>query len=164
MLLLDRGSLTQRLRTAYPDFALHLQSEGWARPSWSEAKRLNCSEKSTGWLRIITLNGHQTPLIYARTFIPQETLKSQGRTLQHLGTQSVGDLLFAYQSPQRDPIEYSLLLPEHPLFRAAVEHVQEELSQLWARRSVLYFHEHPLLVTEVFLPSVLRVGMVKKRN
>jgi chorismate--pyruvate lyase len=49
------------------------------------------------------------------------------------------------------------LFATHPLYRLASRHLAPENlpTQLWARRSLFHLAGEPLLVTEVFLPSLL---------
>jgi chorismate--pyruvate lyase len=43
----------------------------------------------------------------------------------------------------------------HPLYRHAAVHVDAPPRALWARRSLFSLENHPILVTEVFLPALL---------
>jgi chorismate--pyruvate lyase len=43
---------------------------------------------------------------------------------------------------------------DHPLFRAIPREHARDSAPLWARRSVFCLNTHPLLVTEVFLPTI----------
>jgi chorismate--pyruvate lyase len=44
------------------------------------------------------------------------------------------------------------------LYKSAVAVLDERPTKLWARRSLFYLRDAPLLVTEVFLPEILTLN------
>ena len=80
-----------------------------------------------------------------------------------LGERSLGSTLFGDPRVRRGELEFARLRAAHPLARRARaalaangEQVPDE-ALLYARRCLYQRHEGTLLVTEVFLPSVLKL-------
>jgi chorismate--pyruvate lyase len=72
-----------------------------------------------------------------------------------LGSKPLGALLFAHPLVEREPLHYKSLRNTHPLYQRAVKPLKDPPRRIWARRSLFYLHDAPLLVTEVFLPNIL---------
>ncbi|WP_409524280.1 chorismate--pyruvate lyase family protein [Nitrincola sp. MINF-07-Sa-05] len=143
--LCDRGSLTLRLtRASHNHFSVRLLEQGWGRPSASESCVLGMSGRQVALIREVELLGQGEPWVYARSVIPEETLTGRHRQLRHLGATSLGAVLFKDPDMRRGPLQVCRL---H----------SPELGELWARRSLFYLSEKPLLVCEVFLPALQRV-------
>ncbi len=70
--------------------------------------------------------------------------------LKNVGATSIGDLLFKDPNLKHGEFEFLLLNDEHPYWR----HIPSTDQPVWARRSMLYFENKPLLITEIFLPDV----------
>jgi chorismate--pyruvate lyase len=66
--------------------------------------------------------------------------------------------LFTHPLVQREPLHYKALRSTHPLYRRAAAVLGDPPGKLWARRSLFHLHGAPLLVTEVFLPEILRLA------
>ena len=77
--------------------------------------------------------------------------------MRGLGSRSLGSLLFTHPLVVRQPLHYKTLRPNHPLYKSATAKVKVKPKMLWARRSLFYLHNAPLLVTEVFLPDILKL-------
>ncbi|WP_417225915.1 chorismate--pyruvate lyase family protein [Amphritea sp.] len=148
--LLDRGSLTQHLIHASDgDFKVNVLRQYWGRPSRMEALALKISTRQKVLIREVQLLGHNHPWVFARTIIPASTLTGKQRKLHTLGSRSLGSVLFRDPTMKRDPLEISRL----------------QLSDgeiAWARRSVFYLSNKPLLVAEVFLPALQQVNYQHK--
>jgi chorismate--pyruvate lyase len=87
--------------------------------------------------------------------IPAQSLRGGARRLSLLGDKPLGAVLFADPATRRDWIEIARLLPVHPIFQAAARDVEGERPQvLWGRRTLFRFAGQPLLVNEIFLPTV----------
>jgi len=144
--LLDPGSLTQRLTEASGGhFRVELRFQGWGKPSRSEARSLGIDPRQQAMIREVCLLGYDQAWVYARSIIPATTLNGPLRKLRHLGNRSLGTLLFKDPGMYRGPIETTTL------------RVPGLCEPAHARRSVFYLNRKPLLVCEVFLPSLLRV-------
>ncbi len=144
--LTDSGSLTKRLiELSDGDFRVEVVRQGWQRPTRSEAKALGMGSREKALIREVQLIGNDQPWVYARTIIPATTLTGRHRTLKLLGNRSLGSLLFSDRSMRRGPLQISRLK------------LSDDKTPVWARRSLFYLADKPLLVCEVFLPALQRV-------
>ena len=146
--LLEQGSLTRRLQ-ALADGAFRVEplNEGWHNLRLDEARALGVAPGSQGWVREVLLRGHEQPWVFARSVASREALKGSGFDLAHLGSRSLGELLFTSPVFQRGPIE----LAHYP---ADWLPSSVRAEQLWARRSRFARDRLSVLVCEVFLPSL----------
>ncbi|HEY5717235.1 MAG TPA: chorismate lyase [Motiliproteus sp.] len=144
--LLDPGSLTQRLvENAGGEFRVELSFQGWGKPTRSESRSLGIDPRQQALIREVRLIGREQTWVYARSIIPATTLNGPLRKLRHLGNQSLGTLLFKDPAMRRGPIETTTL---------RLSGVSQPAN---ARRSLFFIGGKPLLVCEVFLPSLLQV-------
>lgn len=143
--LCDRGSLTKHLIAASENcFRVEVQQQDWLIPSRSEAKVLGIKHRQVALIREVKLIGNDQTYVVARTVIPAGTLTGKQKQLATLGNRSLGTVLFNDPSMRRGKFQISRLRNEPQ---------KEGGSQsLWARRSVFYLSNKPLLVCEVFLP------------
>ena len=145
--LTDSGSLTKRLvQLSGGDFRVEVVRQSWQRPTRSEAKALRINSREFALIREVRLIGKDQAWVYARTIIPASTLTGRQRTLKLLGNRSLGTLLFGDPSMRRGPLQVSQL----PL--------RESNTSVWARRSLFFLSDKPLLVCEVFLPALQEVN------
>ncbi|PIE25195.1 MAG: chorismate--pyruvate lyase [Neptuniibacter caesariensis] len=143
--LTDSGSLTQRLvRLSKGDFRVEVIRQGWFRPTRSEALELGINARQFTLVREVQLVGNDQPWVFARSIIPAQTLTGRQRQLRMLGNRSLGTLLFTDPTMRRAPLQISRLKTR-------------DQCQVWARRSVFFLSDKPLLVSEVFLPALLQV-------
>nr|WP_242521455.1 chorismate lyase [Motiliproteus sp. SC1-56] len=146
--LLDSGSLTRRLKRASAgDFRVEVLFQGWSRPTLSEARALGIAPSQQVLVREVRLWGLGEPWVCARSIIPATTLTGPQRRLKFLGERPLGAVLFNDPSMHRGPIETAQL----PLNGTRTR------TRAWARRSVFRLEGKPLLVSEIFLPSLLQV-------
>lgn len=147
--VLDRGSLTQRLiDISEGHFRVRVTRQHWAMPAVDEAKTLAIPFRQHALIREVELCVSGIPLVRAHSVIPVETLSGEERQLQHLGEKPLGAFLFASRSMHRGALEL-----------ARFTNAQGELC--FARRSVFRLHNKPLLVSEMFLPELLRYTAVE---
>lgn len=144
--LTDPGSLTKRLlELSRGQFRVDVIRQGWQRPTRSEAKALSMPNRQKALIREVELIGCGEIWVYARTIIPATTLTGRHRTLKQLGNRSLGSLLFGDPTMRRGPLQISRLK------------LSDNKTQVWARRSLFYLSDKPLLVCEVFLPALQQV-------
>lgn len=144
--LSDSGSLTQRLlKLSEGQFRVEVIRQGWYRPTRSEAKALGMRSRQYALVREVQLMGKGQVWVYARSIIPATTLTGPQRQLRMLGNRSLGSLLFTDPTMRRGPLQISRLK-------------LQDQRDVWARRSVFYLSDKPLLVYEVFLPELLQVN------
>ncbi|MCJ8168182.1 chorismate--pyruvate lyase family protein [Atopomonas sediminilitoris] len=148
--LLDQGSLTRRLQAlAAGEFRVEPLQEGWQSLRADEARALGVATGSQGWVREVLLRGREQPWVFARSVASHEALRGSGFDLAHLGSRSLGELLFTSPAFQRGAIE----LAHYP---SAWLPSAVRTEQLWARRSRFDRERLSLLVCEVFLPALSR--------
>ncbi|MGB1238494.1 MAG: chorismate--pyruvate lyase family protein [Pseudomonadales bacterium] len=144
--LCDRGSLTEHLIAASDgDFDVQVQRQQWLVPSRSEAKILGLKNRQLALVREVKLCGGGTPWVFARTVIPVTTLTGRQKQFSQLGNRSLGTVLFNDPSMRRGAFQISRLTASTG-------------ERLWARRSLFYLDNKPLLVCEVFLAPVAALG------
>jgi chorismate--pyruvate lyase len=153
--LFDSGSLTQRLIESCPgEFRVTLLSQGWGRPLLNEARRLGMRASQNALIRQVHLSCDGVPWVFARTVIPPRTLRGPQRRLAHLGNKSLGAVLFADKSMRRTELEIAAIAKGQQIYTLATQHMGAESRKIWGRRSVFSLHNHPLLVSEIFLPQL----------
>lgn len=154
--LADPGSLTRRVKARCAGrFRVRVLQQGWGHAWASERRALGLPGRASALLREVELLCDGTPWVYARTVIPAQSLRGGARRLALLRDRPLGAVLFADPATTRGWVEIARLLPAHPIFQAAVRDVEGERPQvLWGRRTLFHFAGKPLLVNEIFLPTV----------
>jgi chorismate--pyruvate lyase len=155
--LTNEGSLTQALRSRCPDLRVLRLRQGPGYAYLDERPPLGLPPRRMSLIRDVLLTCAGRPLVYAHSVIPLPGLTGPWRMLSRLGNRPLGEALFADPLVQRHPLRYRRLDRRHPLYDAAIEHLSDKPPALWARRSIFARAGHPILVTEVFLPEVLRL-------
>ena len=152
--LLDRGSLTQRLRAACTGaFQVRLLRQRWAKPAPGEIRLLKLAYGHGVWMREVQLMCDDAPWVFARTLIPPGTLQGRCRRLKQLGVRPLGEVLFADPGVKRSEIHIARIMPEHALHQAAVQGLSQAPAQIWGRRSVFHIDGGPLLIYELFITA-----------
>lgn len=151
--LVDAASLTQRLRRLCPcGFAVRLLAQRWQRPARDERRTLGLRDHEFALVREVHLVCGETPWVFARTVIPAGTLRGGLRRFACLGDRPLGELLFSIRGMRRGAIEVTEIRPGYALHRELSG--GRDAAAIWGRRSVFTLAGHPLLVGEVFLPSL----------
>lgn len=142
--LMEPGSLTRRLICAADgDFEVKVVNEYWGMPRYDEARALAMSKPERVFVREVELRGHGQCWVQARTLIPAASLRGKLAGLRQLGPRPLGAKLFSLPTLKRGAIEISRLRTGQEAY--------------WARRSVFSLEGQPLLVTEVFMPTLVQV-------
>lgn len=142
--LLERGSLTLRLRRQYPGLEVRIVREGLDPLLPDEAIRLALPTLSQAWVREVTLHDGSLGLLQARTVIPDWSPDNPWSELQRLGSRPLGEILFRNSGLERSEFEFTL----GPGWRAP--ETPPGSDQL-ARRCVYRRLGAALLLTERFL-------------
>jgi len=153
--LRDRGSLTQRIQQRCKHFAVKNEHSGLARIALDESALLGIAPQQLAYSREVFLYADDQPVVYAHSALAPEHLRGAWSALRTLGNKPLGALLFAHPLVERKPLHYKTLRNTHPLYQRAAAVMTDPPNRLWARRSLFYLHDAPLLVTEVFLPGIL---------
>jgi chorismate--pyruvate lyase len=153
--LRDPTSLTQRVQAACSGhFRVAVLSQVWARPSRSEARALRLRPGVRALVRQVCLMCDDSPWVYASTVIPRTTLTGVQRKLARLHTRPLGAVLFADPTMRRGQVEVARLVHGDCLYAHAVAALAQPPAEIWARRSLFFLRNKPLLVTEAFLPAI----------
>lgn len=155
----DRGSLTQRIQQRCARFAVHGVRSGLARIALDEAALLDVAPPHLAWSREVFLYADDRPVVFAHSACARRHLRGGAwSAVSSLGNRPLGALLFAHPLVERRPLHFKALRSAHPLYRRAAAVLCSPPDRLWARRSLFYLHDAPLLVTEVFLPEILELA------
>jgi chorismate--pyruvate lyase len=136
-------------------FNVEVLRQSWGGVWRDEARRLDLRRGRVAWVREVLLCNGAEPWIYARTIMPERVLRGHFRRLRHLGRQPLGRILFGRHPVSRGAIEVADLREGDGLYTRAAELVAVP-SLLWARRSIFRVGGLSMLVTEVFLPHLVR--------
>ena len=143
--LQSSGSLTQLLKTACNNqFSVQILRQYYGRALPDEAALLEQDPSATQFIREVALCANGTPWVFACTLVPQQSLRGAGKRLTGLGDRPLGALLFNDPQLRRSAFEFRHLRVAHQ-------------PACWGRRSLFYVHGYPLLVSEVFLPTMASV-------
>lgn len=154
--LFEKGSLTRRiLLHCKTSFRVEVLSQQWQRPMLNEALRLGAHPEHLALIREVILYCDDVPWVFARSVLPRKTLTGPRRFLGKLGNRPLGEVLFSDPYIKRDALEVAEIKKGQRMFRCATQCLKNPPGYVWGRRSVFYLHKKPLLVNEVFLPSIL---------
>lgn len=157
--LCETGSLTQRVVNACtPEqpFSLQLLKRGFAPAHRDELPLLGLHDRAR--VREILLKRGDKPLVFAHSVISHRDLNGAWAILDGIGGRSLGSILFHDHTVRRGALHFRRIDKRHPLFAKALPWCgNAQLSELWARRATFERYGRPLIVTEVFLPEVMKL-------
>ena len=163
--IFDTPSLTRRMQQlCNGTFEVRVLSEQWQRPMFNERVQLGMRDSDYGMVRQVQLLCNARPWIFARTVIPGSTLSGTQRRLAHLGNKPLGALLFADKSIERGRMEVACITPGQSIYDLATRDLRNVTKPIWGRRSIFYRDSKPLLVSEIFLPTVATATCPPKRG
>ncbi|MFM7294092.1 MAG: chorismate--pyruvate lyase family protein [Burkholderiales bacterium] len=145
----DRGSLTARIIANFADFNLVRLGQRLVVPLNDERRALRLRRGELAVVREVVLRSGVTPLVFAHTVVNPRDLADAWRGLSRLGSRPLAEMLFQDPLVSRMPIEYRKLRQGNALLRRGGIN-----TAAWARRSVFLKNGQPLMVTEVFLPTL----------
>ena len=166
--LASTGSLTARLiahSTAFRVQRLHQRS---ALCLADEAGAIGLARPGRVWEREVLLRCDGVPVVFAHTVVPVAASAADWPLFSALGERSLGSTLFYDPQVQRGELEFARLRPGHPLIARARAVLGEgggaqaggDAEPIYYARRCLYRRRRGvLLVTEVFLPSVLTLAL-----
>lgn len=156
--LIDRGSLTARIRARCSGFAVDVLDQRTAAVPPDEARLIGVMPPQRALVREVVLRCHGRPLVYAHSVLAPMHVRGPWRLVSGLGARPLGAVLFTDRTIERRPLAFRRLGRHHPLYCAATRVLGDAPTALWARRSLFLRGRAPLLVTEVFLPEILRLA------
>ncbi len=155
----NRASLTARLVAKCEAFRVQRLAQGRALCLADEFAQIGLPRPLQVVEREVLLRCDEQAVVYAHTVMPLSANASQWPLFASLGNRSLGTTLFSDPLVQRGALSFARLRVSHPLMRRIEELglLEEAAPQthLFARRSVFMRKGASLLVTEVFLPSIL---------
>jgi chorismate--pyruvate lyase len=150
--LYDSSSLTQKLEAMCRRFHIQIRQQRRIKATTPSLSGYFASNKNV-LLREVFLCCDDIPVVFAQTEIPLSTLTQEQAQLAEVGSQSLGKILFQEPSMERGPIEVTQFKEESPAHKLCRSINQSCSHPLWARRSLFYLKNKPLLVSELFLPG-----------
>jgi chorismate--pyruvate lyase len=152
--LIDRGSLTDRVRERCAAFRVELVYQGPRRAAQDE-RFVAGGRGERVLVREVFLSCARARVVFAHSVTRLASLRGTWRGLARLGTQPLGAALFANPRVRRQPLRFHKLGPRDELHARACAASGKRLPALWARRSLFVLGKSPILVTEIFLPGIL---------
>ena len=150
-----RGSLTWRIVARCERFSVQVVSQRLRFPNEDEYRALGRPAHRLAFVREVLLLADGRPVVVAPSIVGRRDLKGAWRAVAGLGTRPLAELLFTDRRVTREPFEFARVDPRHPLGRRVAELTGSRHGPLPARRSLFRLRGRPLLVTEVFLPTLL---------
>jgi len=150
--LFDHNSLTTKLEAINSIFRVEVQHQETVSPIDNLSGYFN-DEKQV-YVREVLLYSNNIPVVFAQTEIPYSTLTYDEALLNNVGNHSLGKILFSDPSMLRGQIEACCFMPSSEIHHFCKKLGQSTTKPLWARRSLFYLNNKPLLVSELFLPSL----------
>lgn len=157
------GSLTQHLREQVGPVLVRrvYQGRGMARVDEAQALGLPGGRARRVHVREVVLTCQDQPLVMARSVCETRHLRGAWRALKGLGSRPLAELLFKDRAVWRLPLTTACPAPHQPLGQSQALNWQRGTGQgwpagllLWQRRSVFLRYGAPLLVAELFSPTM----------
>lgn len=156
--LLEAGSLTARLTAHSRAFRVQRLHQHTALCLPDEARAIGMQRPGRVWEREVLLRCDEVPVVFAHTVVPMAATANDWPLFNALGERSLGSTLFYDPRVARGALEFARIRAGHPLMRRAQAALGGEHTILYARRCLYRRRQGTLLVTEVFLPSVLELA------
>lgn len=158
--LTDNASLTMKLIAHSIHFRVQKLKQQRGRCLADECEEVGLSRRTHVQQREVLLVCDGRPVVYAHTIVPLDATAADWPFFGALGERSLGStLLFGDPRVRRGKLRYARLQAQHPLARRALDAVGSAAISfpLFARRCLYLRRKGQLLVTELFLPSVLEL-------
>lgn len=162
--LIDRTSLTVKLIRRSTKFRVQRIRQSRAMSLQDEYDVVRLPRRIQVREREVLLRCDEQPVVYAHTIVPLAANASDWPFFNTLGERSLGTTLFGDPAVGRGALQFARLYQHHPLVRRACEAigVNDIACPLYARRCLFQRRNGLLLVTEVFLPTIVGVGYSRK--
>jgi chorismate--pyruvate lyase len=159
--LIDEGSLTKCLQQRYADFHVKPLSVKHAKVMPDECLAMGVKQNQKAFVREVFLLGAGQPVVFAHSVMPLKHLRGRWVGLARLGKKPLGATLFANHRVKRTNLTYKKLMPNHALYKKTAKQLKahgldDKPAYLWARRSIFSLSAMEMMVTEVFLPTLLK--------
>lgn len=168
--LVTPGSLTARLVAHSRQFRVQKLRQAGNACLADEAQVVGLPRARRVLEREVLLRCDGVPVVYGHTVVPLAATASDWPLFSALGERSLGTTLFYDPLVRRGRLEFARIRPGHPLLarvRAALAENDVPFdadASCFARRCVYRRRQGLLLVTEVFLPAVLKLPATPIKN
>ena len=164
--LATSGSLTARLVANSDTFRVRRLHQKSALCSLDEAAPIGLPRRQRVWEREVLLCCDGVPVVFGHTVVPMSATAADWPLFSALGERSLGTTLFYDPQVTRGPLEFARLRGSHPLLARVRTALGGNLDGhvFHARRCVYRRHQGLLMVTEVFLPTVLQLAAPTTKN
>jgi chorismate--pyruvate lyase len=160
--LSDTGSLTQKIERAIGQkLEVLVLSDGRQTLNSDESRYFQFKLRRCR-VREVLLCANQIPLVMAHSIIPTTSACGSNQPVLRLGKKPLGAALFAKshqhtkrKDKQKNRREIAYLNKRATLRRQCEKKYPALPTSVWARRTLYHLKAHPVLVTEIFLPSLL---------
>lgn len=143
--------LSAHLKAVAKDYQFELLNQGQMPIADDDAKAVG-GEK-IAWVRTIAHRDGQHNRVFGRVVVPSNTYQAYEVEFGSLKTNPIGEtLLFYNREVRRGPFEVVKIERGHPQYGFCFE--GNAHSHLWARRSIFYWRNLPLIVIEIFMPDL----------
>lgn len=156
--LSDTGSLTQKIERAIGQKLEVVVLRDCRQNLHSDESRYFHFKIRRCRVREVLLCVNQVPLVMAHSIIPTASSCGSNHLILRLGKRPLGAVLFAKShkhSKQKAWREITLLDKSTAFWKKCFNRYGDLPSPAWGRRTLYRLKAHPVLVTEVFLPSLL---------
>lgn len=137
-LMVDAGALSARLRLGCQKVSVQVNSQELS-PAFADEQKLLSIDEDNTLIRKVHIMGDQKPLVHGRVVVPNATYKKFQNDFDQLGNKLLGEtLLYDRPGVTRSEFQYAKVA-----------------DNIWARRSLFTLEDYNLLVTEVFLPTLI---------
>ena len=151
--LLDDGSLTSKLiELSKNQFGLELLDQTQRAPLDIELSVFDVKTIGNVIDRKVVLMGNTAPWVYAQSIIPLSTAVGDLAILKNLNKRSLGEFIFKNKAIKRRSLQIACLSASEygiPIRLCGADRM------LWGRRSLFTLNTNSLLVSEIFLPSLI---------
>lgn len=155
--LFAEGSLTARIMRRCKKFSVSVVRQELTRPERNEMNLLGIAQNQNAWVREVVLSADGKPVVFAHSVLPRESVRGAWRLFAGIGNRPLGHALFADPRIGRARLTCRRIDARDQLWQGAARHAGADSPELWARRSLFFRSGKPLLVTEVFLPAILKL-------
>ena len=156
--LLYAGSTTEALKQlSHHQLVINVIKQAWELPTQAEADYLHCREGETVFVREIYMEGLNEHWMFCRSIFPKKTLTGEdGQLFTQLNNCPLGKILYKNGQWKRSSFDYMEVARGNALYEDAVKPLTAAPDTLWARQSHFSHGPKIILISEVFLPELLK--------
>lgn len=151
-----QGSLTEQLRSACRNFEVRVLRQASVFPRHDERALLGLARGTLVSGREVLLVADGIPVVFARSLVLLRHRRGGWHRWQSLGCRPLGELLFDDPQIHRGGLHYRRFKSEDGR-QLMVAAGLSGFGRLWGRRRLFSLGGKPLLLTELFLPEIVRL-------